>query len=76
MIRVDYSGLNWKDLGHYVHLTHSKCGGQVMYSPNYKALFCSMCGNWIYLGKGKKPPAASSNTRPATALQALQNLKR
>ena len=75
MIRVDYSGLNWKDLGHYVNLTHAKCGGQVMYSPNYKALFCTTCGIWIYLGKGKQPPAVSS-TRPATALQALQNLKR
>lgn len=69
MIRADYSGLNWKKLGWPVPMTHARCGGQIMYSPTYKSLFCSSCGKWIYLGKNKKPQ--STDNKPATALQAL-----
>ena len=47
MIRVDYSGMNWKKIGIQSNMVHTNCGGQVWYSYAFDSYFCSTCGRWV-----------------------------
>lgn len=47
MIRVDYSGLDWKKIGIKTKLKCRKCGGDIYLATEYDARFCSSCGIWI-----------------------------
>ena len=77
MIRVDYSGLNWKLVGKRVQKVHiggvdEICMGDVYYSKQFDSHFCTTCGMWLDRDKKLK----NVPKRPETAFELLLILER
>ena len=74
MIRVDYSGLNWDEIGFKLSEKCKYCGGKVFLADDYDAKFCSSCGRWLEKTCGS-PYCEYCRDRPKNAIQAL-NMKK
>lgn len=74
MIRVDYSGLDWKKIGYRANnRIHKNCGGEIWYCKKHDAMFCNMCGNWL-VNISKDKNREHRSTRPRNAIQVLNKV--
>lgn len=74
MIRVDYSGLNWKRIATPTEMVHHHCGGRIWYCWKYDSHFCSLCGRWTEV-KNKDAICEYDSNRPNNAIQVLNEVK-
>lgn len=75
MIRVDYSGLDWKKIATKTEMMHHNCGGTIYYNWRYDSHFCSLCGKWTEV-KTKDAVCEFGLNRPKNAIQALNQVNR
>ena len=48
MVRVDYSGLDWSELGYEFSRQCKFCGYKhIMYCDSRDAMFCPSCNRWL-----------------------------
>ncbi len=73
MIRVDYSGLDWKKIATPTEMVHYHCGGRIWYNWRYDSHFCSLCGKWTEV-KTKDAICEYSLHRPNNAINALNEV--
>lgn len=75
MIRVDYSGLDWKKVADATEMMHRNCGGRIFYSWKYDAHFCSLCGRWTEV-KCNDAACEFCRNRPKNAINLINSVNK